>query len=158
MKSTANSPEQPDSSAIEITTLDQFSQIACAPREFQFELDRQTYRVKIRPLDAEEAAELEQITDRIVPPVKDGIPNRDDAGYQQRLNQAWDERRLLTFDLALLSFKVPDGAVSQRVKTLKKKLPPGVPHEIFLQILKITSSPIENGIFTTSAGSPSIPS
>jgi hypothetical protein len=161
MKTSASPTDTPPSEASAvtcITSLDQFSQIACAERDYQFELNGKACKVRIRPLDAEESAELEKITDRIVPPMKDGFPNKEDAGYQERLAQAWDERRLLTFDIGLLSFKVPEGDLRGRVKVLKKKLPPGVPHEIFLQILKITSSPIENGIFTTSGDSQSIPS
>lgn len=141
-----------------LTSYQQIIEAANAPRRFEFELNKKTFFVMLRPLNGAESTELERITDRVPVPIKDGLPNKEDAKYQDAINEAWDQRRAATLDMALLDLKLEGSDLKAKARFLREKLPPGVPHQLFMQVLEITTNPIQEGVFTTSADSQNIPS
>lgn len=134
--------------------LDELIDLAIAPRNFDFRLNETDCRILIRPMNSDEAVEMEKITERIKPPKdKDGLPNDGDPDFVEQKKKAWKLRETATLDLCILSFKLVGDDLAAKAAYLAKKMPPGVTNELFSRILTITSSPIDNGLFTSSAGS-----
>lgn len=146
--------ESPAPKYVEFTSLDQLIELAVAERAYDFELNGKPRRIRLRPLLPEESAEIEKITERVVPPKdKDGLRNEDDPKYKADFHAAWDLRRAATLNLCILSFKLIGEDLAGKAAYLKRKLPQGVTQDLFMRVLEITSSPIQNGTFTSSAGS-----
>jgi hypothetical protein len=150
----------PNRPAVEIVSLAQLIEQATAIRTFSFDLNSQRFQVRMRPLKANEAAELDKIDGNIRPPRdrKTDVLLIDDPGYVEAMERAQRVKRVTAIDLAVLSFKVEGGSIEEKVKNLYTQLPPGVIEELWRQILSITGSPIQNGLFTSSADSTNTPS
>lgn len=144
-----------DQSYVEITDAARLVEIAMSEGHFDFTLNGNRCRVRIRALTSDEAAEVNKIDAGITAPKKpssnpSAYPEYDenDPGYLARREAALRRKVIAVFNQCLLSFKIPGEDSEEQTRWLHQKLSRGVSDEIYAEIWRLTNRPIEGALFT----------
>lgn len=144
--------------AKEILNFSQLISLTMSERFYEFTVNDQRHKLKIRGLTAEESNDLDKIDGAIVPPklpstIQGGLPNynEDDPVYKEKLQQARRRKRAAALNMGLLSFKVDGANLEEQTSNLYKQLPIGVIEDIYQAIIKLTTEPFEGALFTSTA-------
>jgi hypothetical protein len=148
---------------VQIRNLDELSELVTEPKEFAVPWPGgNTLTLKIRGLKAEEAAEIDKIGSdlrppkRVLKPAMGGKPaveefDHDDAGYRKQRDAYWELRRAALISKGLVGIDVPGESLEKKSEYLRSKFPPRIIDALDAAIRALTSDPIEQASFISSA-------
>lgn len=156
-----------DRQATEIKSIEQFSELARAPKTITFDLTGgKIIKFKIRPLDCDEYREIDKLDSELPqPPKKEQSKSPSIAKSQQRNSPLddydWDNpdykkkvrehrelKRAAVIVKGLLNLAVPGENLETQRDHLHKNFPPRILDGIEATIRSITSDPIERALFS----------
>lgn len=156
-----------DRAAIEVKSIEQFSELAREPKTITFDLHGgKLIKFKIRPLNCDEQKEIDDLdVEAPLPPKKQKPANpslargrQQDAGadeydyadkeFIRKRLQHMALRQAAVISRGLLSMEVPGETIEQKAGHLRKAFPPRILDGIENAIRAVTSDPIERALFT----------
>lgn len=141
-----------------ITDLSALSDIACAPKDLNFDMHGKAVSIQIRGLTSEEAAKLDAMEEPRPPskPKADAqgrkIPGEDldweNPDFRRKSQVMYETKRAIIISTGLVGVQVPGNTVESQRDWLKQKFPPHLLELLREKIMSLTSTPIEIASFS----------